>query len=158
MVNPILYKGSYCDVLRWRISSTLDGLNNGFFYDLAMEPVSQWNPNDHSRKTADADGAVYRDGHYTYSMLWLKVAVGTVNRMQTIVADTFSQSTRELFLTAPWYAIDSPTIRFVDLAGYPDLSNITPNFPAVGRGTIMFDNVRLDLKNVRIIRDPADYT
>lgn len=139
----------------WRIGLAQADLFNQPFPTVGLPPVTQWFPTDHSTKSSDSDGGVYRDGFLRYELLWTRMDECQHDAFLRIIGQVTPGA--DLYITGRWYDSNTPNIRWVDLRGKPDWQDATPNPPAFSFGSQIFSTIKLALNNVELLTDPAVY-
>lgn len=141
----------------WRAAATRAALARSAFPFVGLPPPIQYFPKDYSVKTSDSQGGMHRDGYMTYELLWTRLVVDQNAVIHRIYSDAVAGD--GLFrLTGLWWDTVNPALRWVDLEGYPDLSDPSPNPPSFASGVQVFGTIKLKLNNVSLYNDPADYS
>ena len=141
----------------WRAAATRALLPRGAFPFVGLPPPVQFFPKDYSAKTSDSEGGMHRDGFMTYELLWTRLVSDQNAVIHRLYTDAVSGD--GLFrLTCLWWDSVNPALRWVDLEGYPDLSDVAPNPPSFAHGQQVFGTIKLKLNNVSLFNDPADYS
>jgi len=141
----------------WRAAAARADLDRGAFPFINLPPPVQWFPKDYSTKNTDSEGGMHRDGYMTYEILWTRLDSAQNAVIHRLYSDAVAGDGM-LRLTCLWWDTVNPAIRWVDLEGYPDLSDPSPNPPSFAHGVQVFSTIKLKLNNVSLYNDPADYT
>lgn len=141
----------------WRISDTRAGLPRGAFPLVNLPPPVQYFPRDYAVKTSDSQGGVHRDGYMSYELLWTRLDSSQNAALHRIFSDALAGD-KMVRLSCLWWDSVNPALRWVDLEGYPDVSDPSPNPPAFAHGQQVFGTIKLKLNNVTLFNDPADYS
>ena len=141
----------------WRAAATRAGLPKGAFPFIGLPPPVQYFPRDYAVKTSDSQGGVHRDGFMSYEILWTRLDSSQNVVMHRLYTDAIGGDGM-LRLSVLWWDSVNPVLRWVDLEGYPDITDPTPNPPSFAHGVQVFGTIKLKLNNVSLYNDPADYS
>lgn len=141
----------------WRLAETRALLPANTFPLIGLPPIIQYFPKDYAVKSQSAGGRVGRNGFSSYQLLWTRM--DDLQKSMLIRIYTSAMNGDGLMrLTGLWHDTSNPVTRWVDLEGYPDLGDLTPNPPAFHYGIQVYSTIQLTLNNITLFNDPAIYS
>lgn len=131
----------------WRIS--VDGVTWTALAAAGIPVPSVASFRDHSARTPRAGGGVYRHGYQRAEILWQRLSRQQAWTLKTSYFDAVGAG--KLYMTIPRLDGWSGSYGWIDISGYPDLSDIEPVGPMLlVRGDVTHQNIVLTLNNVTI--------
>lgn len=103
---------------------------------------------DYTTKSSRSEGGVSRHGYQNCPILWQ-----TMTREQAAALKRFVTLAGQglLYLTIQRLDGTQPSYDWLDISGFPDLSDIAPTPPMSFRGSHLHQNVLLTMNNVSIV-------
>jgi hypothetical protein len=105
---------------------------------------------EYTEKASRGEGGVSRHGYRNCPVLWQKMTRAQAAALRRYVDDA---GLGLLYLTVQRLDGSNPTADWIDISGYPDLSDIAATAPMLFEGSHMHQNVLLTLNNVTVVNE-----
>lgn len=140
----------------WRIAVSEDRIPMGWFKARGVPPPDGFSYRNHAVKVNRYNGATGKHGYQNASIVWTRLT----NYQATVLAELINFARDDsangyLYMTIPRVDGEQHGMGWVDVYGYPNLSDLSASSPFFATG-IMINNVELSLNNIIIINDPAN--
>jgi len=139
----------------WRVSLTQAGLPGGTFPYIGLPPPLQYLPKDYSDKSKSSVGGTRRHGNATYEIIMTRVDECQKQSLDRILSESRRDYNGLLFATVLWWDSDNPNPRWVDISGYHDITDFSPNPGIRDWGVPVYANIQLTFNAVTKVQDPA---
>jgi hypothetical protein len=139
---------------RFRIATSLAGLETGNFFVLGLPAPQIAFFNDHSTTRSQAQGGTARLGYNVASVLWPRLSMveaSIIQKMIEAVEATGGEGNGTLYLTLPKTLASGVWIDISGIAKRPDWANLVDP-DSEGQS---YANVRLDLNDCTIEAEPS---
>jgi hypothetical protein len=143
---------SYADIFKWRItdSSAAADLQRSLLVRLGIPTPSQSQYRDHSQRISQSEGGIARHGYNNVEVLWTKLTPCQADTLRDIVDNSKAAAGGTGFLYMTIKPLDGSGVKWMDVAGKADLSDIAPDAPIIGASDYIHSNIVLRLNNVTV--------
>lgn len=139
----------------WRLALTQATLPDGPLPMIGLPPPLQYFPKDYNIKSKSSVGGTRRQGNSSYELIWTRLDEFQKQMFDRMSSESKTDYEGVLFATVLWWDSDNPHPRWVDISGYHDVTDFSPNPGILETGEPIYANVTLTFNNVTIVQDPA---